>query len=215
MKPVIAALMVSAVVLTSVAQSQQENIASSANEICPIKVGARIPPTKLPAVDGNLFDLNAAFSQKPTVVIFYRGGWCPFCNRQLSQIRKIHPQLLSMGYQLIAVSADRSEKLAETVQKDSLDYTLLSDSKASAAQALGLAFRVDSSIVERYKRNNMDLEDASGERHHILPVPAVFIVGIDGIIKFEYVNPNYTVRIDPDVLLAAARSALAEKPAKR
>lgn len=210
----IAGLMVSAVVLTSVPQSQHENIASSANEICPIKVGVKIPPLKLPTVDGNLFDLNAAFGQKPTILIFYRGGWCPFCNLQLSQIRKIHPQLISMGYQLIAVSADRAEKLAETKQKDSLDYTLLSDSKTTAAQALGLAFRVEESTVERYKKNKMDLEEASGEQHHLLPVPAAFIVGMDGIIKFEYVNPNYRVRVDPEVLLAAARSALLENQAK-
>ena len=210
----IAAMMIFAVVLTSVAQSQHENIASSANEICPIKVGAKIPPLQLPTVDGNLFDLNAEFGQKPTVLIFYRGGWCPFCNLQLSQIRKIHPQLLSMGYQLIAVSADRVEKLAETMQKDSLDYTLLSDSKTTAAQALGLAFKVEENVVERYKKNKIDLEEASGERHHVLPVPAVFIVGMDGIIKFEYVNPNYRVRVDADVMLAAARSALLEKQAK-
>lgn len=215
MKPMIAAFMVSAAVLTTAAQSHQERIASSANEICPIKVGAKIPPLKLPTVDGNLFDLNAAFSQKPTVLVFYRGGWCPFCNRQLSQIRKIHPELLSMGYQVIAVSADRSEKLAETMQKDSLDYTLLSDSKTFAAQALGLAFRVEENVVQRYKQNRMDLDDASGERHHILPVPAAFVVGTDGVVKFEYVNPDYRTRIDPDVLLAAARSALSEKPAKR
>lgn len=214
MKPMIAAVMVAVVVLTSVAQSQQENIASTANEICPIKVGVKIPPLKLPTVDGTLFDLNAAISQKPTILMVYRGGWCPFCNRQLSQIRKIHPQFIAMGYQVIALSADRVEKLAETIQKDSLDYTLLSDSKTSAAQALGLAFRVEESTVERYKKNKMDLEDASGERHHILPVPAVFIVGMDGIIKFEYVNPNYRVRIDPEVLLAAARSALIEDRAK-
>src|SRR3990172_326047 len=145
MKPMIAALMISVIFLTSVARSQQGNIASSAEEICPIKVGMTIPPLKLATVDGNLFDVNAAFGQQPPVLIFYRGGWCPFCNLQLSQIRKIHPQLLSMGYQLIAVSADRVEKLAETMQKDSLGYTLLSDSKSTAAQAFGLAFRVEES----------------------------------------------------------------------
>ena len=206
--------MVSAVVLSTGARAQQGNIAASANEICPIKIGAKIPPLKLPAVDGNLFDVNAAFGQKPTVLIFYRGGWCPFCNRQLSEIRKIHPQLISMGYQLIAVSADRPEKLAESMQKDSFDYILLSDSKTLAAQTLGLAFKVEESVVERYKQNKMDLEEASGESHHILPVPAAFIVGLDGTIKFEYINPNYRVRVDPEVLLAAAKSALLEKQAK-
>ncbi|MBI3587267.1 MAG: AhpC/TSA family protein [Ignavibacteriales bacterium] len=210
-------IMFSAIALTSIAQSQEAGEAKiplSANEICPIKVGARIPPLQLPTVEGNPFDLNTAFSRKPTVLIFYRGGWCPFCNLQLSQIRRIHPELLSLGYQVIAVSADRPEKLRESVEKDSLEYLLLSDSKAVAAQALGLAFKVDESTVERYRKNKMDLEGASGERHHILPVPAAFVVGTDGVVKFEYVNPNYRIRINPDVLLAAAKSALSEKPAK-
>ncbi|MGH2569205.1 MAG: hypothetical protein ACRDGA_12785, partial [Bacteroidota bacterium] len=61
--------------------------------------------------------------------------------------------------------------------------------------------------LQRYKTINIDLEDASGESHHLLPVPAVFIVGTDGVIRFSYVNPNYRVRIDPDVLLAAAKAA--------
>lgn len=201
-------------VLRSAAQPFQQHVAGSANEICPIKIGSALPRLNLQTINGDSFDLNAAIIQKPTVLIFYRGGWCPYCNRQLSQIRRIHPQLTSMGYQLIAVSADRPEKLVETVQKDSLKYMLLSDSKTFAAQTLGLAFKVDESTVERYRKNNMDMEEASGESHHILPVPAVFVIGTDGIIKFEYVNPDYRVRVDAEVLLAAARSALLEKPAK-
>lgn len=77
-----------------------------------------------------------------------------------------------------------------------------------ASKAFGLAFKVAETTVEQYKKGGIDLENASGEKHHLLPVPAVFIVGTDGIIKFEYINPNYKVRLDPDVLLAAAKAAL-------
>ena len=91
------------------------------------------------------------------------------------------------------------------MQKEKLTYTLLSDSKMEAAQALGIAFKVDDATLDRYEEYGIDLERASGEKHHLLPVPSVFIVGTDGTISFEHVNPNYKVRLHPDLLLAAAK----------
>ena len=75
------------------------------------------------------------------------------------------------------------------------------------AQAFGIAFQVAEEALAR-KNFDAELDDASGENHHLLPVPAAFIIGTDGIIRFEYVNPNHLVRIKPDLLLAAARAAL-------
>ncbi len=124
------------------------------------------------------------------------------------QLQNIKPQLIQLGYQLIAISPDRPAKLEQTTQKHNLDYRLLSDSKMIGAQAFGIAFQVDEKTLERNKNSGIDLEDASGEKHHLLPVPAVFVIGTDGIIKFEYVNPNHLVRIKPDLLLAAARTIL-------
>ena len=133
----------------------------------------------------------------------------------LGQRKKIEPQLLQLGYQIIAVNADQPSKMRETIQKHSLNYLLLSDSAMEAAQAFGLAFRVDEKTVERYRQYGIDLEAASGEKHHLLPVPAAFVIGTDGVIKFEYVNPNYQMRIDPDILLAAARAASVGIPKPR
>ncbi len=127
---------------------------------------------------------------------------------QLGQLQKIEARLIKLGYQIIAVSADRPEKLQESVSKHSLTYTLLSDSKATGPQAFGIAYKMDDKMVEAFKGYNLDIEAASGETHHILPAPAAFVVGTDGMIKFAYVNPNYKVRVDPDVLLAAAKAAL-------
>ena len=67
---------------------------------------------------------------------------------------------------------------------------------------------MDDKTIERYKGYHIDLEESSGEKHHQLPVPSAFVVGTDGVIRFTYVNPDYKVRVDPDVLLAAARAAL-------
>lgn len=196
------------VIFSTTGSVAQDGVAGSANDICPIKTGASLPPIILQSVEGKDFDLNAAAHQKPTILIVYRGGWCPYCNRQLSGINQIEPQIIAMGYQILAVSTDKPEKLVETIQKDELHYTLLSDSKMTASKLLGLAFRVDDKTLERYQKAGIDLEGASGEKHYLLPVPAVFVLNTDGVIQFEYVNPNYKVRLDPEILLAAAKSAL-------
>ncbi len=92
-----------------------------------------------------------------------------------------------------------------------LSYRLLSDSKNKAARAFGIAFKLSDTLNKKYRGYGIDIEDASGEADHVLPVPAVFIVGTDGVIKFEYVNPDYSERIDIDVLMAAAKAAVKRK----
>ena len=76
------------------------------------------------------------------------------------------------------------------------------------ARAFGIAFQVSDADYERYKGFGIDLEEASGETHHLLPVPSVFLVGRDRVIRFRYYNPDHTVRLDTDSLLAAAREAI-------
>jgi peroxiredoxin len=123
----------------------------------------------------------------------------------LVQLRDLEPDLIQMGIQLLAVSPDRPAKLRETIAKHNLGYRLLSDSNMSAAQAFHIAYRVDEGTLKYLREHGIDLEEASGEGHHLLPVPAVFLVGTDGLIQFEYVNPDYRVRLQPDLLLAAAK----------
>ncbi len=117
----------------------------------------------------------------------------------------MEPDLRELGFRIVAVSPDRPAKLVQSKRKHDLGYTLLSDSDAEAARAYGIAFRVDASTVDRYKGYGIDLEDASGRDHHVLPVPSVFLVGSDGRIAWRYSNPDYKVRPDNEELLAAAR----------
>lgn len=182
-----------------------DNVKKSAEEVCPLKVGQNVPDPLLRTIDGKEISLKEILNEKPTVLVFYRGGWCPYCNMQLSELRKIEKQIIDLGYHLIAISMDTPENLKASLEKDKLNYQLYSDSKADAVIAFGLAFTVDEKLVEKYKTFNIDLEKASGEKHHILPVPAVFIVDKDGIIKFEYANPNYKVRLNSELLLEAAK----------
>ena len=173
-----------------VGHSQNKTVvAPTAQETNPIKIGSALPKISLTAVDSKEFDLSASVAKKPTVLIFYRGGWCPYCNLQLGQLQAIEPQLLQLGYQVIAVSPDRADALNKSIEKQSLKYTLLSDAENKASSALGIAWQA---------------------KDRVLPVPAVFVIGTDGVINFSYVNPTYRVRIHPDLLLAAAKAGLAK-----
>ena len=166
--------------------------------------GTTIPDASVKSTVGESVRLLDIVKEKPTVLIFYRGGWCPFCNKHLAQIQQIQDELVEMGYQIVAVSADQPEYLQESIEKHDLDYTLYSDSPMNASTAFGLTFKVDQETVERYRKNGIDLEKHAGYDHHLLPVPAVFIVDQEGTIRFQYVNPDYKTRIEPEVLLAAA-----------
>jgi peroxiredoxin len=177
-------------------------------EVKPLMIGQPIPEVPLTTVDGEKFNLPAAAKEQPLVLIFYRGGWCPYCNAHLGQLQEIDPQLRELGYRIIAISPDRSEKMAESLDKVKMSYTLLSDSSMKAAKAFGIAFEVGAPMPKKLDSYNIDIEDASGEKHHLLPVPAVFIVGTDGLIDFSYANPDYKTRLAPEVLLAAAKAAL-------
>lgn len=180
--------------------------AAEASAVSPVLTGTTIPDVTLRTAEGDSVSLRERISRQPAVLIFYRGGWCPYCNRHLAELQRVESQLTEMGYQILAVSADRPEMLRE-LRLDSVPrYTLLSDASMKASRKFGLAFKVDEETVQRYRENGMDLEERSGHDHHLLPVPAVFLVNPDGMITFQYVNPDYRTRIKSEVLLAAARA---------
>ncbi len=86
-----------------------------------------------------------------------------------------------------------------------MGFRLLSDTDMAVARSFGVAYTLDDQTLAELKKFGVDVEDASGKKHHMLPVPAMFLVATNGLIQFEYVNPDYRVRLDPGLLLAAVR----------
>jgi peroxiredoxin len=141
------------------------------------------------------------------VLIFFRGGWCPFCNAHLSSLLGIEQELNKEGVQLIAIGMDQPSKLRETMQHDKLDYTLLSDSDATAAKGFGIAYKVDDATLARMKGFNVDLEAATGNSDHILPHASVFVVNTSGIIRFVHADTDIKVRLAAAKVFEAAKLA--------
>ena len=174
-------------------------------DISPLLTGEQIPVLSLPKSSGEMFDLNKSVSETPTILVFYRGGWCPYCSKQLAGLQEIEKNLTKMGYQVIAISTDSPENLTKTMDKEKLGYTLLSDADLSAAKRFGIAFKSP-------KNYDKFLPETSGGKNtdKLLPVPSVFILNKKGNILFEYINPNITQRLSAPLLKAAA-TALREE----
>ncbi len=209
MNKFISGLIAVLLLLTSVstlAAGGREDIHSSADQVQPLLAGMKAPDFTVRNVEGNTFEFKAGQQDKPLVLSFFRGGWCPYCNLHLSEMRLAEKQLADMGFDIWFISIDKPELLLESLADPDIGYTIYSDSSLDATRAFGLAFHVNDEMNTRLMSYNIDLEKASGETHHVLPAPATYIIGTDGIINFAYINPNYKVRLHPDVLLAAAKA---------
>ncbi|MEM1263468.1 MAG: peroxiredoxin-like family protein [Pseudomonadota bacterium] len=180
-----------------------QHVPDSAEDVKPLTVGAAAPSFDAVTPEGETFEFRADALKQPAMLIFYRGGWCPFCNTHLAELRDAVPALNKAGVDVYFLSADKPELLVDSL-KEKVDYELLSDASLEVGRRFGIAFRLDDETVEKYKGYGIDLEETSGFDHHQLPVPAVFLIGADGNIDFVHANPDYKERIDPAELLAAA-----------
>ncbi|MEL7536933.1 MAG: peroxiredoxin-like family protein [Pseudomonadota bacterium] len=181
-----------------------QKVPDNAEDVQPLTVGDTAPDFDALTPAGDTFAFRAGELEAPTMLIFYRGGWCPYCNRHLSELRDAVPQLKQAGVEVYFLSADRPGLLVDSLEDDVPDYQLLSDASLEVGRRFGVAFRVNDETVEKYKTYGIDLEASSGFDHHQLPVPAVFLIGKDGTIDFAHANPDYKVRLAPAELLAAA-----------
>ncbi len=190
------------------AAARAADFAASPEAARPLPVGAKAPAVTLTTADGAAFALAEAFAAKPTILVFYRGSWCPYCNRQLAALGELEPKLLALGYQILAVSPDTADGLQKMAGKNHLTYRLLSDHVMTAAAAYGVAFRLSAETEKAYRGFGIALTPIPGGEGFWLPVPTVFIVGRDGVIKFVYSNPDYKVRLASADLLTAAEAAV-------
>lgn len=190
-------------------------VAESADLINPLGAGDNAPRFVVETVAGEPFDFNPQELQRPVVLLAFRGGWCPFCNAYLSEMRHVIPEIREMGLDVLFLSGDRAEMLFSSLTWETqadiaeLDYTILSDADAQAAIALGIAFRASGRTISRRREKGQDISESSMLKHGVLPVPAVFAIDQSGIIRFAYTNADYRIRLPANDLLAAAREIAA------
>ena len=192
------------------AGAARAEIAASAEETSPLAAGLAAPAFTARNADGSDFVFDPGALERPAMLIFYRGGWCPYCNAHLAELRHVVPELQARGMDVYFLSADSPANLSSALkgEAEGLDYTLLSDARLGAAEAFGLAFRISDDYYQAAKDYGVDLEEASGETHHALPIPAAYLIDAAGMIRFAHSNPDYTVRVSAEELQAGVDAIL-------
>ena len=184
---------------------------ASAEQITPLRTGDQAPAFTVQTVANESFDFNPTSLQRPVVLISFRGGWCPYCNMHLSELRTVIPDIQAMGFDVLFISNDRPELLYSSLKDqtrediEGLAYTILSDAELSAAIAFGTAFQRPDALVKYLEGKDKDYSGSSIAKHGALAVPAVYVIDANGLIVFDYVNANYKIRLPADDVLAAAR----------
>jgi len=174
--------------------------------VCPLKVGSEVPEVIIYDQDNNEIQLKELASDTASVIIFYRGAWCGYCTKHLGELNDIKGEIESLGYQIFGITIDQTSKLEESNNKAESEIKVYSDANTNAIQAFGLDWNVNDELFAKYKNEyKLDLEEWSGQNHHTLPVPAIYIIK-DNIVKFQYANPNHNTRLKAETLLAMLKT---------
>lgn len=185
--------------LTAVAHAQNA-VPKSATDITPLLIGEKISNIILKSAENTDVPLADLLKKKKSVLVFYRGGWCPYCNTHLQALAEAEKQILAEGFQIIAISPDAPANLKITEEKDKVKYTLLSDSKGELIKAIGIAFEAP----ENYK--SVINVHSNGLNTNFLPVPSVFVVNTENEILFEYISPDFKHRISAELLVSVLKN---------
>ena len=196
-------------VADDVIAAESRGIAASAEEISPVQAGEMAPKFTVRTVDNEPFVFDPENLEAPAILITFRGGWCPYCNMHLSELRTVVPEIRGKGIDVYFLSGDRPELLYDSLKRETqediegLGYTILSDADIDAAKALGLAFMADPDYIAR-RRASGDIEGSSMEEFGVLPVPAVYVIDATGKVTYSFVEADYKVRLSAADLLKAA-----------
>jgi len=200
------AILIAATALSQFALAEDgPAVADTAEATQPLDAGESIPVVSVKDASGQPVALKTLHQDRPVVLVFFRGGWCPICTRHTRELIKIYPEIKAMGADLVGISPDSPMSSKANVAKNAIPFQVLSDADVAATKAFGLAFEVDPTTLERYKGFGIDLEKASGFSHHALPIPAVYIVRPTGVIAFAHSDPNYRKRLDAKQILQELR----------
>ena len=178
------------------------------------KVGDQAPAFVLADAEGHSVSSADLLKQGPVVVTFYRGVWCPYCNMDLQALQEALPEIEKHGARLVAISPQTAANSRRSQRENKLGFPILSDPHNDVAASFGLRFALPDYLVDLYKntfKNNLEL--VNGDDSWTLPMPARFIIGQDGVIRYAEVNPDYTRRPDPSELLPVLDALDARKAA--
>jgi len=167
--------------------------------------GETMPPFVLPDETGRLVSLESLIGQGPGVVMFYRGHWCPYCRLNVSAVIKAKDRIQALGGKIVAIMPETQKYAAHFKSESGAPFPVLTDLDNGYALSLNLAILLGTEIQQLL--SYLDLSAFHGNDGWVLPIPATFVVGRDGLVKARFVDPDFRNRMEIDDLIAAVQDA--------
>ena len=175
-------------------KGQNQNI-KSVKEAVGLEVGAKAPLFEAVDQNGKKHNLDELLKEGPVVLVFYRGQWCPICNRHLSTLNDSLDAIYAKGARVVAISPEKPEKIQKTIEKTNASFTLLFDEGYKISESFDVVFLPDFATRTAYNTAlGANLKDAHSDESQRLPIPATFIIGRDRTIIWRHFDPNYKNR---------------------
>lgn len=161
----------------------------------PLKVGDKAPLFNLKDNAGKSIDLKKILKENKSVVLFfYRGQWCPHCNKHIKNLQDSLQLLSAKGAYVIGVSPETSAGIDKTVAKTKAAFSIISDREYQIMKAYKVNYVMEPGLADRYKKGGLDVAMANGQADYVLPVPATYIIGKEGKIKYVFFDKDYKKR---------------------
>jgi peroxiredoxin len=159
-----------------------------------LKVGEKAPLFSAKNHKGNIIDLKMLLKKGSVVVLFYRGQWCPYCNQQLKKVNDSLQLITAKGATVLAITPETDENVQKTIEKTKAGFSIIDDKDLTIMKSYKVNFAVDENTIAKYKTYGINFDKANGSNSSNLPVPATYIIGKDGKIKYAFFDVNYTKR---------------------
>ena len=157
-------------------------------------LNSKAPDFKAKDQHGNDVRLKDLLKKGRVILVFYRGEWCPYCNKNLKRLEDSLQLVKDKGAILVAVTPEQPESIAKTIGKTNAEYIILHDAELKIMKAYEVEYEVPENTLKRYRNGGIKLDEANGKNGNYLPVPATYIIDKEGFITYRFFNQDYKKR---------------------
>jgi len=157
-------------------------------------IGSKAPDFKAKDQDGNDVRLKDLLKKGKVVLVFYRGYWCPYCNRELSRLQDSLIQIQEKGATVVAVSPEMPAQIKQTVEKTKAAYPVIYDEGLKIMKGYEVEYELEETTLARYRSSGLDIEKNNGTNGKYLPVPAVYIIDKESTVTYRFFDTDYKKR---------------------
>ena len=157
-------------------------------------LNSKAPDFKAKDQNGKEIRLRDLLKKGKVVLVFYRGEWCPYCNKNLQKLEDSLQLIVDKGATLVAVSPEKPESIAKTIEKTKAEYSILYDENLKIMKAYEVEFEIPENTLKRYRNAGIKIDEINGKNGNYLPVPATYIIDKEATITYRFFNQDYKKR---------------------